>query len=334
MQELVIKKTLPVLEANFEVVKQQLVDGLKTYDVIITEKTVKDGKTMAAEINKIKKAIKDQQKKALEDIMGPVDGFSDKIKELMDLADEARDKITEQVEAYEEKVKLKIQGKIEAFLLEEVTKAELREPFIKIDVLDLVKLTAVTKTGNLTTVTMTAIKGRVSEQKNLQLEEDTEIARLEQEKADELAMIKENARIEAEKNIKVHVTVAPPKQQMTQEQYPQTVIEDPVSYHEPEQTYQEPHAQINQHENTFVEALQPDYQEPIPDHNAITGEVYDTPGYMEESTQHKTVTITAEFEVDISSIPNITNDQLVNAIQKRLKAADVNNSTIVAIKRF
>ena len=67
-------------------------------------------------------------------------------------------------------------------------------------------------------------------------------------------MIKENARIEAEKNIKVHVTVAPPKQQMTQEQYPQTVIEDPVSYHEPEQTYQEPHAQINQHENTFVEA--------------------------------------------------------------------------------
>lgn len=314
MNELIVKTTLPELAGNFDKVKAQLVEAMKSYDVIITEETVKDGKTMASELNKIKKTIKDAEKRALEEVLKPVDGFKEKIKELLIIADEARDKITAQVAAYEDKTKLEIQGKIKTFLSEEVAKAELREPFIKIEVLDLVKLTAQTKTGNLTTVTMTAIKGRVSEQKNLQLEEDTRIAQEAQEKADEIEKIKEDARIEAEANIKVHVTVEPPIQEQ-----PMT-----PAYNEHPQSYQEP-------------IPEPTYQEEF---NPETGEVYseEVPAFMEEPIQLEvksgTVIITAEFEVDISEIPNITNEQLTSAIQNRLKAADVNNSTIVAIQRF
>lgn len=325
MQELIVKTTRPIIEANFEAVKQQLIDGLKTYDVIITAETVKDGKTMASEINKIKKAIKDQEKKALEDILGPGNEFKEKIKELLDLAEEAREKITTQVAAYEEKTKLEIQKKIDEFVLEEREKAELRPPFSKIDAQDLVKLTAITKTGNLTSATMNAIIGRVAEQKNLQLEDDARIAQEAKEKEDEIARIREEERIKAEQNIQVHVTVDQPQSN-----------------------------QVDPHENTFAQALQPDYQEPtpepthqeypqsyqepMPDHDLVTGEVYqdDTPAYMEQPTGAipvNKVVITAEFEVDITEIPNITNDQLVGAIQKRLKAADVNNATIIGIAR-
>ena len=323
MELLKVKTTLPTIEANFDVVKQQLIDGLKTYDVIITAETVKDGKAMASEINKIKKAIKDQEKKALEDILGPGNEFKEKIKELMDLAEEAREKITTQVTAYEEATKLEIQAKVKIFLTEEIEKAELRDPFFRIEVLDLVKLTAVTKTGNLTSATINNIKGRVSEQKNLQLEEDARIAQEQKDKEDEIARIREEERIKAEQNIQVQVTVGP-------QQQPATLI-----YNEHPQSYQEPIPE----EYASAGVGEDDY---IPNHDLTTGEVYDdVPAYMEQPREEiqlevksGTVIITAEFEVDISSIPNITDEQLVNAIQKRLRAADVNNSTIVAIQRF
>ena len=317
MEALVIKTTLPALEANFDVVKQQLIDGLKTYDVIITAETVKDGKTMASEINKIKKAIKDQQKKALEDIMGPVDGFKEKIQELMDLADEAREKITAQVSDYEEKTKREIQDKILLFTSEEIKKAELRVPFNIIQTVDLIKLTAQTKTGNLTTATITAIKGRVSEQKNLQLEDDAVIAKAAKEKEDEITKIREEERIKAEQNIQVHVTVDQPQA---------TIQHESMQQFTPEEIQEPEHIA---------------YAEPGHDYNPETGELYDTPEHMDNPREEielevksGKVIITAEFEVDISSIPSITDEQLINAIQSRLKAADVNNSTIIAIQRF
>ena len=364
MELLQVKTTLPTIEANFDVVKQQLIDGLKTYDVIITAETVKDGKAMASEINKIKKAIKDQEKKALEDILGPGNEFKEKIKELMDLAEEAREKITTQVTAYEEKTKLEIQNKIVAFTNEEVAKAELREPFIKIEVLDLVKLTAQTKTGNLTSATINMIKGRVSEQKNLQLEEDAKIAQEKKEEEEKIAKIKEDARIEAEANIKVHVTVDPkpfnqhshsdagmiphtPEEAEATSR--QVSMQPPAEFHNPGDEFPEPHMNYSEHPQRYQEPTPEEYasagvgeDDYIPNHDLTTGEVYDdVPAYMEQPREEiqlevksGTVIITAEFEVDISSIPNITDDQLVNAIQKRLRAADVNNSTIVAIQRF
>ena len=323
MELLKVETTLPTIKANFDVVKQQLIDGLKTYDVIITAETVKDGKAMASEINKIKKAIKDQEKKALEDILGPGNEFKEKIKELMELAEEAREKITSQVAAYEEATKLEIQKKVKTFLTEEIEKAELRDPFSLVDSLDLVKLTAVTKTGNLTSVTINAIKGRVADKKNLQLEEDARIAQEQKDKEDEIARIREEERIKAEQNIQVQVTIEPQQQPAT------------PTYNEHPQSYQEPIPE----EYASAGVGEDDY---IPNHDLTTGEVYDdVPAYMEQPREEiqlevksGTVIITAEFEVDISSIPNITDEQLVNAIQKRLKAADVNNSTIVAIQRF
>jgi len=324
MELLKVETTLPTIKANFDVVKQQLIDGLKTYDVIITAETVKDGKAMASEINKIKKAIKDQEKKALEDILGPGNEFKEKIKELMDLAEEAREKITSQVTAYEEATKLEIQKKVKAFLTEEIEKAELRDPFFLVDSLDLVKLTAVTKTGNLTSATINAIKGRVADKKNLQLEEDARIAQEQKEKDEEIARIREEERIKAEANIQVHVTVDQP---------------EPIIQHEPMQQFTP-----EQIEQTSMPTPEPTYHEEF---NPETGEVYDTPAYMDnprEEIVHSdavintapqtTVKVLIDIEVDISKIPNITDQQIVAALDKKLKNAGINNAQIRDLHRF
>ena len=318
MELLKVETTLPTIKANFDVVKQQLIDGLKTYDVLITAETVKDGKAMASEINKIKKAIKDQEKKALEDILGPGNEFKEKIKELMDLAEEAREKITSQVTAYEEATKLEIQKKVKAFLTEEIEKAELRDPFFLVDSLDLVKLTAVTKTGNLTSATINMIKGRVADKKNLQLQEDARIAEEARIKEEEIAVIREEERIKAEQNIQVHVTVDPAQQQVPKEVV-QERIEDIINH-------------------TYEPIPEPPYQETYEEFNPDTGEVYDTPAYMdnprEETIPQATVKVLIDIEVDISKIPNITDNQIVAALDRKLKNAGINNAQIRDLHRF
>jgi len=336
MQELIVKTTLPTIEANFDIVKQQLIYGLKTYDVIITADTVKDGKSMASEINKIKKAIKDQEKKALEDILGPANEFKDKIKELMTLADEAREKITAQVAAYEEKTKMEIQNKIVKFTNDEVLKAELREPFIKIDILDLVKLGAVTKTGNLTTATMNVIKGRIAEQKNLQLEEDARLKAEQEEKEAEIARIREEERIKAEAKAKEEVTtqMSPPEQvQVYQQQEPvPEMINVECQISQPEGEYFNPETGEVYEVPAFMDNPREEIVPPLEPYEHINPE---TGEFTREEDQNKTtVKVLIDIEVDISKIPTITDKQIVDALDRKLKTAGINNAQIRDLHRF
>lgn len=306
MQELVVKTTLPKIEANFDVVKKQLIDGLKTYDVIITADTVKDGKNMAAEINKIKKAIKDQEKKALEDILGPTNEFKEKVKELMNIAEEARNKITHQVSIYEDKTKKEIECKIKKYLVDIIESSNLREKYRYIDISDLVKLSAVTKTNNLTTATINAIKGRVAQAKSLQLEEDAKILAEEKAREEERARIREEERIRAEQKAKKDI-------------YDQIVAQEEVHVHqdEPNENHQDEHF------------------------NPYTGE-YNSNSSCEDANDFSNqevnslniVKISVDFEVDISKIPHITDEKLIDVLYKKLKKADINNAKIMKLQRF
>ncbi|RLA77005.1 MAG: hypothetical protein DRG30_01400 [Epsilonproteobacteria bacterium] len=320
MQELVIKSTLPTIEGNFEVVKQQLIDGLRTYDVIITAETVKDGKSMASEINKIKKAIKDQQTKALEDILGPVDGFKEKIKELMDLADEAKEKITKQVAAYEEKTKQEILDKIREFALNEINESNLREPFRNIETADLMKLGAVTKTGNLTTATINTIKARITEQLNFQFLDDKRISDEQIEKDREIERIREEERIKAEAKLRDEEAKASTPPEAFQAPAPietinmetgEILTEPYYEDHYPEGEYSPPHEEV-------ATPMSPPMQEdPLIGQRPMTR-----------------VKVLVDFDIDITKIPNITDQQIIDAMQKKLNGAGINNAVIRDLQRF
>ncbi len=178
--ELIITTTPAIVEANFDTIKSELRHTLESYDLIITEQTVRGGKDAMAELNKIKKNIKDKEKAALEQALAPVAGFKDKVKELVTLVEEAREKITKQVEIYIERTLQEIREKITKQVAERINAANLREPFTIIEQEDLVLMGSITKTGNLTKKVLEAIQGRVNERLIQQQEEDEHI-RLQKE---------------------------------------------------------------------------------------------------------------------------------------------------------
>ena len=195
--ELIVETTVPVVAGNFDIIKADLKKTLESYNLILTGETVKDGKTAAAQLNKMKQAIKLKEKAALEQIMGPVEGFRDQVKELVAIVDDTRDKITAQVKAYEEKTKEEIREQLKAYRAKRLDSEGLREPFRTIEIEDLVLLGNQTKSGNLTGKVMETINGRVAENKAVQMEED----RLEAErKAAEEARIAAEVEKRAEEN--------------------------------------------------------------------------------------------------------------------------------------
>lgn len=174
--ELVIKTIAPLVTANFEIIKMDLERTLQSYNLILSRDTIKDGKTAAAHLNKMKAAIKAKEKTALEMIMSPVDGFREKVSELIALVDDTRDKITAQVKAYEDKTRDEIREQLKDYRESRLNYAGLREPYRTIEIEDLVLLGNQTKTGNLTGKVMEVINGRVSENKAAQLQADAAAA--------------------------------------------------------------------------------------------------------------------------------------------------------------
>jgi len=168
--ELIIKTSAPLVTANFDVIKKDLEVTLQSYNLILTNETVTDGKSAAAQLNKMKAAIKLKEKEALETVMSPVDGFRDKVKELITLVDDAREKIVEQVKIYEEKTKDEIRAQLQDYRENRLDSEKLYDPFRTIEIEDLVLLGSQTKTGNLTKKVFETINGRVAENKAQQME--------------------------------------------------------------------------------------------------------------------------------------------------------------------
>ncbi len=187
--ELIVQTQPATISANFDVIKQELKLTLESYDLIITEDTLKGGKSAAAELNKLKKVIKDRERAALDIALAPVEGFRDKVKELVTLVEEAREKIAKQLDIYTQRTLKSIREHIADHVDVQIKYYGLREPFTIIEQEDLVLLGSRTKTGNLTKKTLDTIQERCQVRKDQQAEEDEKIR---------LAKEAEEARIAAE----------------------------------------------------------------------------------------------------------------------------------------
>ena len=187
--ELIIQTQPAAISANFDAIKQELKLTLESYDLIITEQTLKGGKSAAAELNKMKKVIKDRERAALDIALAPVEGFRDKVKELVTLVEEAREKIAKQLDIYTQRTLESIREQIAEHVDSQIKYHGLREPFTIIEQEDLVLLGSRTKTGNLTKKTLDTIQERLHVRKDQQEEEDEKIR---------LAKEAEEARIAAE----------------------------------------------------------------------------------------------------------------------------------------
>lgn len=103
------------ITTNFIEWKAALVEGLKQYEIAVTEENLAQAKKMATQLNSLTGMIEAARKKELKDLDVPVKAFVDQTKELEKLCQDKRQAILSQVEKFEEKTK--------ALCLEKMTSA-------------------------------------------------------------------------------------------------------------------------------------------------------------------------------------------------------------------
>lgn len=182
------RSTLPVIEANFEDVKQALQENLKQYEIEVTASNISEAKSKATEINKIKKDIDELRKSAKKMHEAPIKTFEEKAKELMQLCEDARQSILSQTVKYEDARRLEARGKILAYLDSACTLKEVREEYKDhIDISKAVTLTALTSKGELNGKTKGVVDLLIGEAKQKQMEDDLKFAEEERIKVEQEA---------------------------------------------------------------------------------------------------------------------------------------------------
>lgn len=98
---------------NYEELKGELTEALSDYEKrIYTEDTIAEAKSDKASLNKLKKTINDERIRREKEYMKPFETFKAQVKEICGLIDGASEKISDQIEGFEEKQKSEKKEKI------------------------------------------------------------------------------------------------------------------------------------------------------------------------------------------------------------------------------
>ena len=161
-----------------ENVSEFLDENLKKYEVVVSEDAVKDAKKDMAELNKIKKSIKDVAKKAIDEYMEPVAVFKEKLKEIEEKITSTREFLGSQVQKYENKRKEEIREIIDNYISTVLNLDGHSDLIEKVNPNEFVKLSAVTASGKLAKATKELIDTKIKE---LVAEKEMEELRKQQE---------------------------------------------------------------------------------------------------------------------------------------------------------
>ncbi|HHO42817.1 MAG TPA: DUF1351 domain-containing protein [Epsilonproteobacteria bacterium] len=182
MQEIEIKKfVIPQIEVNFEEVKAALLKGIKKYDIIVTQDTVKESKTMATELNKLSGKLDKVRKEKVAEMKQPIDDFTAKMNELKGICQDSRQKILAQVQKFEDEQVEACKDLLDKYLLRQYEKQEVTEEFRKSTIQDLAMLSNITTAGSLAKKARDEVEKRVAENKKLQDKVQMRLLSLENE---------------------------------------------------------------------------------------------------------------------------------------------------------
>lgn len=181
MNEIQINSTPARLEVNFEELRENLVDELKKYDVVVTSDTLKDAKQLATDLNKTAKLLDDRRKEEVAKASEPVRQFDEQMKELVGLCKSGRQKLLDQAKQFEDETRalaLELLVSYRAELWEDLAVAP---AYRSATVDDLAILSALTTKKNLTSKARGNVRARVEADKALQEQTERRILDLELE---------------------------------------------------------------------------------------------------------------------------------------------------------
>jgi hypothetical protein len=142
-----ITSSLPVIKGNLEVIKQELVNELKQFDLIVDEDSIKTAKAMATKINKISKDIDILRINEVAKLSSPIKKFEKEAKSLSLICQESRQKLLSQVKVFEDIQKKDILKLLNVELENTYKKYDVIGEYRTVQVADLAILSNRTKTG-------------------------------------------------------------------------------------------------------------------------------------------------------------------------------------------
>lgn len=177
--ELIVTSTLPVFTGNLEAVRAQMLEGIKKYEIEVTEDNLSEAKKMATELNKLSTVITKVKSEKVKEISGPIEAFKIQVAELVEICQNGREKILTQVKVFEDKTRIKVKELIGEEFAGRMNELNIKPEFRNINPDDFVQLSFITKTGSLTKAAKEAVAAKVGELKMLQDKVDMRLLQLE-----------------------------------------------------------------------------------------------------------------------------------------------------------
>lgn len=105
MLEVIIKQQPGLIKFNYDEIKKNLEVELKKYNVVVTEDSIKEGKELRANLNKVKKQVDDERKLIKKEYCLPLVEFENQVKDLVSMLDAGTKKLDDQIKVFEENKK-------------------------------------------------------------------------------------------------------------------------------------------------------------------------------------------------------------------------------------
>lgn len=300
------------LTTNFEELKAEASRQVEKYSINVTKENIPEAKKVMANFNKVKTEIGERYKFYIDKISAPVNQLKAEKKEIEAIITDGRQKIADGLANFEN-------AKLEAIAarIAEYTKAicdEKQLNFERINIADLIKLSAVTSAGTLAKATKEAIEAKIQSLEN----EILQAKLAEQEKAARDAEIAAQARREAEERAaREKAEMEARAAQMEAELLARAEREKQEAVQRAEREKQEAIERAKAEQATppsqaFCDAQREILQKP------------------REAENGKAIyTIRAEFEVKAPA--NAPHDKLTNKIKEMLAAAGITNLSKIEV---
>jgi len=182
MKELQISLKNPlIIVENFDEVRADLIEGLKDYEIEVTQENLAEAKRMATDLNTLSKVIGQARITKSKEFSIPIAEFQAQAKELEDLAQVSREKILSQVKVFEDKTLLVCGELVTAYLEECWNNLEIRNEYRVSDATGLIKISNLTPGGALTKSARESAQGLAQQDRIAQDRVDGRISKLEAE---------------------------------------------------------------------------------------------------------------------------------------------------------
>jgi hypothetical protein len=153
MQELMltIETTQPTLIGNFDSFTKALDSYTKQFEIEVTSDNIKEAKESGAELNKIKKQVKETAKKYLDDVLVPITKFKAEIAKIEELLETKRLNIASGIAVFEDAKRLEHTQKMNDYIANQLANAvnPLRDEFMRFILIPTASVAGLTSTGEL-----------------------------------------------------------------------------------------------------------------------------------------------------------------------------------------